>query len=54
MKDWAYFIAVGNKYRSYKKNKAAISVFFKKKKKGKIYDTEVQLSDNNFEFILFI
>lgn len=35
MKDWAYFIAVRNKYRSYKKNKAAISVFLKKKEKKK-------------------
>lgn len=31
MKDWAYFIAVRNKYRSYRKNKAAISVFLEKK-----------------------
>lgn len=35
MKDWAYFIAVRNKYRSYRKNKAAISVFLEKKKEEK-------------------
>lgn len=35
MKDWAYFIAVRKKYRSYRKNKAAISVFLKKKRRKK-------------------
>lgn len=54
MKDWAYFIAVRNKYRSYKKNKAAISVFLKKKgEKKEVCYTEVQLSDNDLFSLLF-